>query len=618
MLKLIAVDTETGGLDWWTKDQQAFMVTWSDAKGDYVWAEGDSKTAWGKFLKALEAADGVIMHNAKFDLHQLRETCGLDLLEMGLEIYDTELLAKCLVPQGQGGAGGYGLKNLAKLHLARNNDTEDRIKELGQSIGLRTLKQSGAHRKVWEAYPQAMADYAMDDTRFTYDLYMALMDKHADSKLLEVYELERQVLPILLRAEQRGVMVNPATVKKLRAKYVRQVNAHHKALIAEFGAFPIDGNEDDWDGPETTKTEALRSALLEHGVPLYRKTDTDILSTNKFALQEFEKDYPILAVLREWRTASKFIATYLDPMKGTDVVHTSFRQIGAWTGRMSCTRPNMQNLPKGDDGVRSVFVPRPGHALVVCDYASIEAFLLAYYLGDPDYRVRVAEEDPHAWMASMIHYGNGSHEDEFQKGTKGQPERDKAKNTTYAIAYGAGAPRVTDMNNMNPEPFYGPDHPAIRAARAVGKDWPREGWQCAEARSLINTVKDALPGFKSLQRRIRSKIKNDGYVSTYFGRKQIVGKDKAYVGLNALIQGTAADIQKRGMVAAQAAYEQQGLDATILLAVHDEIVVECPKKQAKHVLATTIAAMIEGGDADLNPQLQVEGNTTTTHYGDAK
>lgn len=230
-----------------------------------------------------------------------------------------------------------------------------------------------------------------------------------------------------------------------------------------------------------------------------------------------------------------------------------------------------------------MFIPREDHSFVVFDYESIEVRLLAYYMASESYRKLIRDGlDPHAYMAACIHGGDM---EEYVKGTPGQKERDIAKHTMFAITYGAGAPRVADMNK-------------------ISKD---------EARDLIRKIKKSLPGYYRLNKRIRNKIEAVGYVHTAFGKKQVVDKEKSYVGLNSLIQGTAAQIMKRGLVDANNAIAHLG--ATPLLLVHDELVVECPSENAEEVASLIPGAMT--GAFDMDPPLAVEGGIVTTNYADA-
>lgn len=578
--KVVAFDTETCGLNWFEEDEQAFLGTWADETGEWH-ADLSKNDEAAQFLAALAQADVIVAHNLSFDVHQVRATLGFDLLTLGKELHDTDLLSRVLFPAGQRkDRGGHGLKTLAKEFLGEDaGDEEDAIKEMGKSIGLRTLRKKGAYWEVWKAYPEVMEAYARQDARITYDLLMHLYPKLLqDARLLSIYQLEMQVCPVLIRAEQRGIALDQAKVAALHTEYKASERELRERLETELGEEAIGG-----EGSE----DALRESLLKVGVPLHRRTPTDVLATNHFALAEFEDSHPVVKDLMEWRRVTKFLSTYLEPAVGRESVHPSFMQAEAWTGRMSCRRPNMQNIPKrAGKEVREIFVPRPGCAFVVADFESIEVRLLAYYLGSAgeSYRDLIEQgHDPHAWMAAQIWGGEMA---DYIKGSEGEPQRGVAKNVMFAITYGAGVPRVMDMTKL-----------------------PRN-----DARALISKIKGSLPGYYKLTRdRITPKIEATGYVSTMFGRKQVVNKDKAYVGLNALIQGSAADIMKQAVV--NVAEAVAPIDGLPILFVHDEIVVEVPKERAAEAEQRVRAAMVSA--ADFRPRLAVSSSVVEDSYASA-
>ncbi len=602
-MKIVAFDTETKGLDWWDPEQQAFLASWADENGEYV-ADLTVHAEVVRFVEALESADVIVAHNLSFDVHQVRETLGLDILELDAELHDTDLMSRVLFPEGQrkGERGGHGLKNLAMTFLDESaGDAEKAIEEMADAIKVK-LKSQGGYYLVWAAYPDVMEHYAKQDARVTYDLFTIFQKELTkNEQAATIYELERQVAPVLIRAESRGIALDQSRVESLHREYEDRAQDLRTELARELGEEALGGV-----GSEA----ALLEALLGLGVPLHRTTPTSgELSTSVFALQEFEDDFPILQKLSEFRQVEKFLSTYLGPMRGRDVVHTSFRQIGAWTGRMSSARPNMQNIPKrAGVEVRSVFVPRDGHSFVVLDYESIEVRLLAWYLNDPGYRQLITDGlDPHAWMADQI-WGGG-----MEAYWKESPERKDAKNVLFAITYGAGGRRITDMLKLDPGPYYDEHHPAIVTAREQGRFWPQPGPQYREARALIRKIKDALPGYKQLNSRIRRKIESVGYVNTIIGRKNPVNRDKAYVGLNALIQGSAADIMKQGLVNVARAVDQFG--GVPLLVVHDEVVVEVPTENAVACAQAMVNALCSA--CPLDAPLSVEGGIVHSNYSEA-
>jgi DNA polymerase-1 len=602
----VAFDTETKGLDWWNPDQRAFLVSWADAKGEYV-APTDDESALQPFYTALDRADIIIGHNLSFDVHQLRETLGIDIMTMGKELWDTDLMSRYLRPEGAEGTGfGHGLKPLAALHLDPSAmEPEEHIKEMAKKLKIALKGDIGAYYQIWRAYPEVMEKYAAMDARYTYDLWAMFMKEVP--KYQRVADLENEVMPWIIEAERIGVRVDQKPVLRLKREYEKEARRLHESLAAQLGEEALGG--------EGSK-EALKEALLSNGVPLYRLSKTGQLETNKFALSEFADDFPVIQELFDWRQANKFLSTYIEPMIGREVVHTNFAQIGAWTGRMASRRPNMQNIPnQSDKSVREAFIPREGYAFVVSDYDSIEARVLAYYLGPKGrpYADKLAQGfDVHAEMAAAIAREFGEHDAQmelFLKTGDRKDERDKAKNTTYAITYGAGARRVTDMNKL--------DH-----GRALTeKDWKvRKGYAAVgdpsyePAKKLIGTIKATIPGFVDLEKRVKTKVETHGHVNTIIGRKNVVNPDKSYVGLNALIQGTAAEIMKMGFVAVAKAIQPYG--GRVLLVVHDECVSEVPIEVAEEVLPIQNEAMTSV--IGIHPPLAVSGTITTKSYADAK
>jgi len=599
-MSTIAFDTETRGLDWWDPDQRAFLVSWATEFGQSV-AHVNDGLAMQRFRDCLYGADTVIAHNLPFDVHQLRESCGIDLLSVGKKLIDTNNLARIVLPERGFGVQdddttGYKLKALAASLVDRDaKDSEDAIKELAVSHGIK-LKDVGGYYDTWKAAPAEMEHYAREDARLTLAVHEKLAARLPADRA-QVWDVERTLAPTLIAAEQRGVALDQSKVEPLHEEYSRQAEETHERVVKTLGADALENND------------AMAEALQAHGVPLYRTTDTGKIATHQFALNEFADEFPVLKDLQDWRTANKFLSTYIEPMLGRETVHCSFRQIGAWTGRMSCSRPNMQNIPaRAGNEVREMFVPRPGYCFVVCDYDSIEVRLLAHYLNDPGYRALIDRGlDPHAWMAANIW---GGEMEDYLKGTKGEKLRADAKNVLFAIVYGAGAPRVGDMLGLDPGPPLGPNAWAVQRGYKKASDPSHPA-----AKKLIATVKASLPGYIKLTKdRITPAVKTRGYVNTIMGRRQPVNKDKVYVGLNALIQGSAADIFKQG--ANHVAQAVKHLDAHPVLFVHDELVLETPIPHAEEVLALQKAAMAEA--YDLSPALAVTGSICMNNYSEGK
>jgi len=339
-----------------------------------------------------------------------------------------------------------------------------------------------------------------------------------------------------------------------------------------------------------------------------------------WALEPFVKEYPIIESYIDYETCRKFLSTFIEPMVDQDVVHTNFGQCQAWTGRMSSWKPNLQNLPTRSASkrpIRSMFIPREGHSFVVMDYDSIEIRIFAHYANDQAFRDDITNgRDINAWMAAEI-ANDGRPETSFGKGTPGEAERALAKRTTYGTLYGLGGRGLTtkEPGRFDPGPHFGPAHPKVVAAQAAGRGWPQAGYQYQEARDFLSKIKRLLPGFHKLNKRVKATVESRGFLNTLYGRKQVVSREKAYVGMNALIQGTAADLMKLGLINVAEAIKPFG--GNVLLIVHDEVVVEVPTEHAQECADAVIAAMKAATDK-LDPALEVSGSVVESNYADAK
>jgi DNA polymerase I len=625
MKNIIAFDTETKGFSWWA-DETAFIATSANAEREFCFNlsfEIDRED----FKQQLRDADLIVAHNLSFDVHQVRATLGFDILtETAAELHDTDLMARVLWPEGEYGEhGGFGLKNLAKVFLDPNADVdEDGIKQAAKDIGLRSLRKTGAYYDVWRAYPDVMEKYAKSDARYTYDLFQLLLKDYAKhEQRARIYDLEREVAPLVIQAEARGTRLNPPAVKRLQKQYLREQKALHKSLAAQLGDEALGG-----EGSE----EALAEALLKNGVPLTERTETGKLAMHQGVFNRLAAEYPVVGELQDYRHVSKFLSTYIEPMLGRDVVHPNFRQIGAWTGRMSCMRPNMQNIPvRAGSEVRECFVARPGHKLVVIDFEQIEARVVAYYLGPQGQAWRDlinSGEDVHAhmaadlanegvepWTSAPVELPRPAHltkpgytPDDFDKHGPNGRLRSNARHTLFAILYGAGAVKICNQLGLPTGP------PLTEKDWVVQKGYKQAGEPSgAQGKAIINAVKRNIPGYNAFAKRVRNKIEAHGYVTTMLGRHQAVARDKGYVGIAALAQGTAADVLKYAIAAAASVYEKHG--GHMILFVHDEIVAEVPEANAEACLAEARAVMEAVVPCD--PPFLTDG-VICDNYGEAK
>lgn len=585
----LAVDTETKGFDWFD-GVRPFIATVSDHDRDYLYtfdgAHGytDEQIAEDKaaFREALLLADRLIFHNAKFDVHHIVAAGIMTLDEiLGREILDTETMARLTLPHTE--VPDFKLKTLATLFVdADAKDYEHAVRECLVSLGLiqtpdqRAIEAEDAYYQVWLSYKKIMEDYAVQDTRITYDLAHVLLPRVKELGVEQVLDLETNLMPILARVEHAGTALDPEQVNMLKAKYDDE-HAHNLARLRDFN-----------DGVDVAPQNGTQiRALMENlGVQLTEKTPRGDIAVNKAALQRaivnVPEAAPVVDAIFEARSTEKLLSTYINPMHNRDRVHMSYIQIGAWTGRMACMRPNMQNIPvRSGPEMRSMFVPDPGNHLIVADYSSIELRLLAYYMNDDNLWDIIENGDPFLWLGSQV-YGT---EDQEQWKVKRGP----LKNGFYALTYGAGGPKL---------------------AQTIGG-----GMTDAEGRALAKKIKGVLGDrYRALNKLIEQKIIKDGYVTTLLGRRQFVKRDRTYVGLNSLIQGSAADIMKLAIV------EAYKTIPTLLLTVHDELVAQVPAAEAPAKLEElkTIMASAQRLGKDGRLRLKVDGVVCENSYAEAK
>lgn len=616
----VAFDTETTGFKWW-EGERPFLIQWADAdhpEGLHAHlgpAKASRRRSGAETVaaakRALKNADRIIGANLPFDIHMTDANEEWGLLTSGKPLLDIQTLARITHPERRFATEeegrGYKLKDLSHdFYDPHAKDSETILEELAESHGFKLHARPGqqgyveaAYYKLWQLEPEAVEFYAREDARLTRGTFYKLED-HLTEATWNIWELEQQVLPIVLGAEAMGIMVDGDKALPLKQEYESESARLHEELDKALGA--------GWD----ENNDVLAEHLLAAGVPLTERTEKDDkLATNKWALDKLTGEYPIIQTLFDYRQASKFVSTYLDHFIGQSLIHPTFNPIGTWTGRMSGNNPNMQNIPsRAGKAVRELFLPRAGYCFVGIDYEQIEFRLLLYYLN----RKRMVELmeagfDPFAQLAADVFGGD---EKEYRKGAPKEDQRTICKNTTYAVIYGAGGMKVARMLGWPPDSVYTDRDWVVRQGhKQVGE--PRS----KQAEQLIKRIKAALEGFDELagyRGRIRSKVERTGAVDTLLGRHQWLGYDKGFKGLSGLIQGGAADIFKLGLIDAVEAVKPLG--AYPLLFIHDEVLFEVPVGAELEV--QRVASVALTGAYPLRPHLAVESHIAYNNWGEAK
>ncbi|EMW7172286.1 DNA polymerase I [Vibrio fluvialis] len=394
------------------------------------------------------------------------------------------------------------------------------------------------------------APYAAEDADVTLCLHHRLLPLlEQDDKLLSVYrDIEMPLVPVLSRIERTGVLINDMLLGAQSQEIAQRLDELEKK------AFDIAGQEFNLSSPKQLQTIFFEQMKL----PVIKKTPSGTPSTNEEVLQELALDYPLPAVILEYRGLAKLKSTYTDKLPKminptTGRVHTSYHQAVTATGRLSSTDPNLQNIPiRNEEGrrIRQAFIAPHGWKIMAVDYSQIELRIMAHLSGDKALLEAFQQgKDIHAATAAEI---LGISIDQVTS-----EQRRRAKAVNFGLIYGMSA---------------------FGLAKQLGI--PR-----GEAQEYMDKYFERYPGVMQYMEDTRSTAAEQGYVETLFGRRlhlpEITSRNgmrrKAAerAAINAPMQGTAADIIKKAMLLVDAWIEAEGAGRVkLLMQVHDELVFE--------------------------------------------
>ncbi len=386
-------------------------------------------------------------------------------------------------------------------------------------------------------------------------LYNPLQERLRELGMEELYNsVELPLCECLADMEQTGFYVD----RKALYDFGESLNAGIEELQQSIWQYA--GKEFNILSPKQLGEVLFDELMLPSG----KKTKTG-WSTNADVLEKLRGKHPIVDAVLEYRMLTKLKSTYADGLlkviSPDGRIHTSFQMTVTATGRLSSTEPNLQNIPirkKLGAQIRTMFVAAPGMTLVDADYSQIELRLLAHISGDENMQAAfLSGEDFHAVTASRVF--NVPLEE------VSATLRSRAKAVNFGIVYGISA---------------------FSLAQDIGV-WPNE------AKAYMEAYLEKYHGVREYMKNIVEKAKEQGYVSTLYGRRRDLPELKSSnfnmrsfgerVALNMPIQGTAADIIKLAMVRVHQRLNAEGLAARLILQVHDELIVECPEEEAAHV-----------------------------------
>ena len=565
----IAFDTETTSLDYMRADLVGVSFAVEPGRAAYVPFGHDyagapdqvaREVALAKLRPILESErPAKIGQNLKYDMSVLARA-GITLA--GVE-FDTMLESYVL----DSTATRHDMDSLALKYLGH------------RTIHFEDIAGKGAKQLTFNQIPvEEAGPYAAEDADVTLRLHRVLRPRLEEHPSLATLcdTVEVPLVPVLSRVERNGVRID-----------VRRLNQQSAELADRMREIELAAH-DRAGGPfNLGSAKQIRTILYEDlGLPVRAKTPKGQPSTAESVLQELAFEHDLPKLILDHRAVSKLKSTYTDALPAcvnpaTGRVHTSYHQAVASTGRLSSSDPNLQNIPvRTHEGrrIRQAFVADPGFRLVAADYSQIELRIMAHLSGDRGLRDAFASgADIHRATASEVFAGGGEVGDE---------QRRSAKAINFGLIYGMSA---------------------FGLARQLGIER-------GEAQSYVDLYFSRYPGVKAYMDATREGARDRGYVETVFGRRLYLPEIKSSnihrrqyaerTAINAPMQGTAADIIKRAMLALHAWILESEAPVRMIMQVHDELVFEVAE-DAVDVVAPIIAERMSGA-AELAVPLVVD------------
>ena len=541
-----ALDTETTGLDY--MDAKLVGISLSVKSGEAAYIplahNHDDQLPEDLVLRELKPIleskkTKVIGQNIKFDRNILsRYGINLNSIEN-----DTMLMSYVL----NSTASRHNLDALAQHYLNYKTTTFEEV--AGKGVKQITFDLVPIDKAV---------HYASEDADITFRLYEELKSKLAKEPILSALleEVEIPLIRVLSDMEQAGTLVNEKILK------AQSKNFSERIAKLEKEAYGLADQEFNLGSPK--QLQEIFFGQLNY--PIIQKTPGGQPSTAENVLKQLAEDYELPKIILEHRTLSKLKSTYTDKLPlqisaNTGRIHTSFNQTGTSTGRLSSSDPNLQNIPiRTEDGrrIRQAFESSKGYQLISADYSQIELRVMAHLSKDESLIKAFQEgQDIHSSTASEV----------FEVNIKevNSDQRRKAKAINFGLIYGISAFGLSKQLGIN---------------RNLAAEY-------------MDIYFSRYPGVRKYMEKIKSDAKKIGYVETLYGRRlylpeistgnAIRRQAAERVAINAPVQGTAADIMKKAMLAVHDSLIKEKIDAKLILQVHDELVVESNKKDSERV-----------------------------------
>lgn len=567
--KVIALDTETTGLDYMDADLVGISLSFKAGEAFYIPLQHQDDSIKQldldvvlKELKPLleDSTNKIIGQNIKFDRNVLAKY-GVNISSIK---NDTMMMSYVL----DASATRHNLDALSSYYLNYKTSTFEEV------------AGKGVKQVTFDQVPiEAATNYAAEDADITLRLYEELYPKLENEKSLKKLneEIEIPLIEVLSDMEQNGAILNSKILNSQSKDLTNRIKKLEKK------AYDIAGEEFNLGS-----TKQLREIFFEKlNYRIIKKTPGGQPSTDEKVLAELAEEYELPKVLLEHRTLSKLKSTYTDKLPdqispSTGKVHTSFHQAVTTTGRLSSSDPNLQNIPiRTEDGrrIRQAFEPSVDHNFISADYSQIELRVMAHMSKDSGLLTAFQEgEDVHSKTASEVFNV------ELEEVTADM--RRNAKAINFGLIYGI-------------------------SAFGLGKQLGISRNLAAEYMAMYF---EKYPGVKEYMESTKELASQNGYVETLFGRRLYLRDINASnamrrqaserAAINAPVQGTAADIMKIAMIKMHKSIKKEGVEAKLILQVHDELILDTPKKEIDTVVGLITDSMM--GAANLDVPLEID------------
>lgn len=561
-VKEISVDTETTSVSPIDADLVGLSFSWQAGEGYYIPVRSTAgatlpeKMVLERLRPILEDPKvAKIGQNIKYDMIVLQQA-GVQLRGVA---FDTMIAAFLADPDRP----SFSMDRLAREILGY------------QTIPISDLIGRGRNQLRMDQVPTTrVCQYAAEDADVAWQLRERLLPALEKTGVKQLFdEVEMPLVEVLAAMECHGVKIDTAVLEEMGRQLDKRIE-DLRAEIQNLAGHPFN----------IDSTRQLAEVLFDQmQLPVVRRTKTG-RSTDAAVLVELasQTDNPVPKLVLEYRELGKLKGTYVDTLptmisKRTGRVHTSFNQIGAVTGRLSSSDPNLQNIPMRTElgrQIRRAFVPgQPGWQLMAGDYSQIELRILAHFTKDPGLVTAFREDrDIHAFVASQV-FGVPLEEVTSQ-------QRSRAKTVNFGIIYGQGAHGLAQQTGMS----------------------------IPDAKDFIAKYFQKYPGIRRFIDECVDFAEANGYVQTLMGRRRPIVEIRSRnpglraqaerLAINSVIQGTAADMMKKAMVAVHRRLAAEP-DAHMLIQVHDELVFELPADKVKALADMVHRELVEALPLDV-------------------